>query len=79
MGSWADFLTAELGAAAALTGLIIVRISINVTRILTDPALTGRAAETLVLPTGMLVASADALVPINRAASWARSWLPPAS
>jgi hypothetical protein len=63
MGSWADFFAAELGAAAALTGLIIVGISINVTRILTDPALPGRAAETLVLPTGVLVASTYALVP----------------
>lgn len=63
MGSWADFFTAELGAAAALTGLVIVGISINVTRILTDPALPGRAAETLVLPTGILVACTYALVP----------------
>jgi modulator of FtsH protease len=63
MGSWADFFTAELGAAAALAGLVIVGISINVTRILADPALPGRAVETLVLPTGILVASTYALVP----------------
>jgi modulator of FtsH protease len=63
MGTWADFFAAELGAAAALAGLVIVGISINVTRILADPVLPGRAAETLVLPTGILVASTYALVP----------------
>lgn len=63
MGTWADFFTAELGAAAALVGLVIVGISINVTRILAHPLLPGRAAETLVLPTGILVASTYALVP----------------
>ena len=63
MGSWADFFAAELGAAAALTGLVIVGISINVARILAEPGLPGRAAETLVLPTGVLVASTYALVP----------------
>jgi len=63
MGSWADFFTAELGAAAALTGLVIVGISINVTRILSDVALPGRAVETLVLPTGLLVISTCALAP----------------
>ena len=49
MGSWADFFSAELGAAAALTGLVIVGISINIARILAEPGLPGRAAETLVL------------------------------
>ena len=63
MGNWADFFTAELGAAAALTGLVIVGISINVSRIIAVPGLSGRAAETLVLPTGILVACTYALVP----------------
>src|ERR1700742_4322169 len=63
MGTWSDFFVAELGAAAALTGLVIVGISINITRILSHPFLPGRAAETLVTPTGVLVASSYALVP----------------
>jgi hypothetical protein len=67
MGSWADFFTAELGAAAALTGLVIVGISINVTRILADRLLPGRAVETLVTPTGVLIASTYALVPAQPA------------
>jgi modulator of FtsH protease len=63
MGEWADFFVAELGAAAALAGLVIVAISINVGRILATPSLPGRAAETLVTPTGVLIASTYALVP----------------
>ncbi|HXL99102.1 MAG TPA: hypothetical protein VN932_04160 [Rhizomicrobium sp.] len=63
MGSWADFFVAELGAAAALTGLVIVGISINIARILAEPGLPGRAAETLVTPAGVMIASTYALVP----------------
>jgi hypothetical protein len=63
MGEWANFFAAELGAAAALAGLVIVAISINVTRILATPLLPGRAAETLVTPTGVLLGASCALVP----------------
>jgi len=55
MGAWSDFFVAELGAAAALAGLVMVAISINLARILDDPGLPGRAAETLVAPSGVLV------------------------
>ncbi len=63
MGDWTGFFAAELGAAAALAGLVMVAISINLTPILADPMLPGRAVETLVLPTGVLVAASCALVP----------------
>jgi modulator of FtsH protease len=63
MGGWTDFFAAQVGAAAALAGLVIVGISINVTRILSAPGLTGRAAETLVTPTGLLIACSFSLVP----------------
>jgi hypothetical protein len=63
IANWSSFFAAEIGAAAALTGLIIVAISINLSRILADPLLPGRAAETLIQPAGVLVASTFALVP----------------
>jgi modulator of FtsH protease len=63
LGDWAGFFQAELGAAAALAGLVIVAISINVSRILSEPTLPGRAAETLVSPSGVLIACSFALVP----------------
>ncbi|MEI9992154.1 MAG: hypothetical protein WDM86_19210 [Rhizomicrobium sp.] len=63
MADWTGFFAAEVGAAAALAGLVMVAISINLARILADPVLPGRAVETLILPTGALVASSFALVP----------------
>ncbi len=69
MGEWGDFFVAEVGASAALAGLVIVAISINLARIMSLPALPGRAAETLVAPTGVLVTSSFMLVP-HQPAGW---------
>lgn len=66
---WSAFFAAEVGAAAALAGLVIVAISINVARILGHPALPGRAAETLIAPTGILIVSSYGLVPVQHAAT----------
>jgi hypothetical protein len=63
MAGWADFFVAEVGASAALAGFVIVAISINLARIISYPWLPGRAAETLVAPTGVLVVSSYMLVP----------------
>jgi hypothetical protein len=60
---WANFFIAEVGAAAALSGLIIVAISINLQRILSFPQLPGRAAEMLILLVGALTACSLALMP----------------
>ncbi len=54
---------AEVGASAALAGFVIVAISINLSRIVSYPWLPGRAAETLVAPTGVLIFSSYMLVP----------------
>ena len=63
IAAWSDFFVAETGAAAALTGLIIVAISINIGTILRYPHLPARAAESIALLTGILILSTLAMVP----------------
>jgi modulator of FtsH protease len=60
---WADFFVAETGAAAALAGLVIVAISINLKAIVEVRLLSGRALETVVMLGTVLLISSLALVP----------------
>jgi modulator of FtsH protease len=60
---WSNFFVAELGALAALTGFVVVAISINLSRILSFPSLPGRAAEALIGPVGAMTVTGLALVP----------------
>jgi hypothetical protein len=60
---WQNFFVAEVGAAAALTGLLFVAVSINLNQILSFPKLPARAAETLSLLLLVLAVSSLALVP----------------
>jgi modulator of FtsH protease len=60
---WHDFFLGTIGAAAALTGLLFVAISINLEQILKYPDLPGRAAGTLGMLVSGLVVSAFALAP----------------
>ncbi len=60
---WSAFFTAAAGALGALAGLVFVSLSINLTRILALPGMSGRAAETLLLLAGALAGSLVALVP----------------
>ncbi len=60
---WANFFVAEVGASAALTGLIVVAISVNLSKILSYPHLPRRAAEPLVMLVGALVITSVGLVP----------------
>lgn len=60
---WENFFVAEVGAAAALTGLLFVAVSINLSRILSIPHLPARAAETLVVLVGVLDVATFGLVP----------------
>jgi len=60
---WENFFVAEVGASAALTGLLFVAVSINLSEVLKHPQLPGRAAESLLVLTGVLLASTFGLVP----------------
>ncbi len=60
---WENFFVAEVGASAALTGLLFVAVSINLSRVLAYPQLPGRAGETLVILLGALATATFGLVP----------------
>jgi hypothetical protein len=60
---WENFFVAEAGAAAALSGLLFVAVSINLARILSIRHLPERAAETLVVLMSVLVVATFGLVP----------------
>ena len=65
MNAWHDFFLAQAGAAAVLTGLVFVGVSINLEKIVSFPSsgLAGRAAEALILLVAVLMASVLVLVP----------------
>ena len=63
VAGWENFFVAEVGAAAALSGLIFVAVSINLTRILEIKHLPERASETLVVLLGVLAVASFGLVP----------------
>jgi len=65
MGEWQEFFLAEAGAAAVLTGLVFVGVSINLEKIMANPryGLTGRALEALILLIAVLIATSLLLVP----------------
>jgi hypothetical protein len=60
---WAAFFSAELAALAALTGFVVVAISINLSRILAYPWLPSRAGEALIGPVGAITATSLVLIP----------------
>jgi hypothetical protein len=61
--AWHDLFVALAGAAAALTGLIFVAVSINLTQILKYRQLPVRALETLAVLGGLLLLAVFVLVP----------------
>jgi hypothetical protein len=61
--TWDSFFTAEVGASAALAGLIFVGITINLQRIVANPSVTARAFQALLLLVGTFVVAALLLVP----------------
>jgi len=63
MDQWANYFIATAGAAAALTGLIFVSVSLNLKRILSVTHLPGRALGSLMLLTNILIISSFCLIP----------------
>lgn len=51
------------GAAATLTGLVFVAVSINLSRVLSTTGLAGRAGESLMQLFGVVIISTTALIP----------------
>jgi hypothetical protein len=45
ISDWQTYLAVQAGAAATLTGLVFVAVSINLARILSIPGLPGRAFD----------------------------------
>ena len=63
MEGWGEFYVAEVGAAAAIAGLLFVAISINIEKILALPTLPGRGAQTLFIVSSALVIGCFGLFP----------------
>lgn len=63
VADWHEFAVAAVGAAATLTGLLFVAISINLDRILEIDRLPRRAAGTLALLLSLLVSALFVLAP----------------
>lgn len=63
MNGWENFFIAEVGASAALLGLVFVGVSINLTRILSIPGLPNRALLSLIILLTILLMSSLMLVP----------------
>jgi hypothetical protein len=63
MNGWENFFLGELGASAALTGLIFVGISINLRKIMKSSHLPNRALEALVILVAVLFLASLLLIP----------------
>jgi modulator of FtsH protease len=67
--AWAAAFTAVAGAAAALTGLLFVALSINLDRVIKGAGLIGRAVEVLVLLVAGLIIALLLLMPAQGSSS----------
>jgi hypothetical protein len=63
IADWSNYLSVQAEAAATLTGLVFVAVSINLSRVLATTGLTGRAAESILQLFGVVIISTTALIP----------------
>ena len=63
LAEWNTLLAVEAGAAATLTGLVFVAVSINLGKIMDFPGLPARAAESILQFMGAFLISTVALIP----------------
>jgi hypothetical protein len=63
MEGWESFAVAEVGAAAVLAGLVLVGVSVNLGRVIAEPAAPPRGAEALAVLLALLVAASVLLIP----------------
>jgi modulator of FtsH protease len=63
MEGWDSFFLGQLGASAALGGLLFVAVSINLDRVLAEPDLPNRALLAIMLLLVVLLVSALMLIP----------------
>jgi modulator of FtsH protease len=61
--AWTSFMIAAAGASAALAGLVVVAMSVNIARIISFPHLPARAAATIAALLLILIVSMAALIP----------------
>lgn len=75
MAEWYTLLAVVAGAAATLTGLVFVAVSINLSRIMAFPGLSGRAAESIQQFMGAFLIAMVALIPGQPAQNLAMEFL----
>jgi hypothetical protein len=63
LSEWQTLLAVQAGAAATLTGLVFVAVSINLGRIMAAPGLPGRAGESIVQFLQVFFVAMVALIP----------------
>ncbi|WP_394550928.1 hypothetical protein ACDF64_10095 [Agromyces sp. MMS24-JH15] len=63
LDAWSEFNVAMLGATAALAGLLIVAMSVNLAEIMKSPSLPGRVAASLAALMAAIIVTAIGLVP----------------
>jgi modulator of FtsH protease len=60
---WSDFALAQLGASAALLGLVFVGMSINLKEFVQSPSLVNRGLEAIMLLATVLLTATAVLIP----------------